>query len=186
MNYENSLTRRYVNFIRDHVLRPIETKTISESCFATAILLFAGIDGLGKLIHENPHALSGRRFRHFIARLGPAYAEWDSVIWGLRCSLSHNALNADTYMSKLPQTRQLHLQCRGDSLLVNTLVFAEDFALALSALEEELQKNVSLLQQTESRITAAPPSAFDDDGDADDCDDFDYDQCFTTPPPFGL
>src|ERR1035441_5213079 len=80
VNYENSATREYLDVIREHVIRPLESTTVAESCFAAAMLIFGAMDGLGRLIHPDDHAGAGVRFKAFLPRLGAHYQTCSSEL----------------------------------------------------------------------------------------------------------
>ena len=83
--YFNTIDRRLVNFIK--------ASDIKKSCAATLLLIFAAMDGLGKLLHKDTDAGPGPRFKHFLALMGANYRENEDSIWNLRNELVHNLLN---------------------------------------------------------------------------------------------
>ena len=59
VNYDHSASREYLGVVRQHVIQPLETRGVAESCFAEALLVFGAMDGLGKLTHANDAAPGG-------------------------------------------------------------------------------------------------------------------------------
>jgi len=56
----------YLNIIEERILAPIQKTEIQKYCTATLLILFAAIDGLGKLLHPEDTAGSGERSRAFL------------------------------------------------------------------------------------------------------------------------
>ena len=73
LNYADTATCAYLKVIHTHVVDPFYSSGISQHCFAAALLIFAGIDGLGKLLHPDERAAPGDRFKFFLPRLGTNY-----------------------------------------------------------------------------------------------------------------
>jgi hypothetical protein len=138
--------------IREHVVQPLEESAIANSCFAAAMLIFAAIDGLGKLQHPSAEAKPNERFKLFITRLGPPYRKCAAGLWNLRCSLDHNAMNVACFMSKTVEARAEHLEEYKGFLFIHTGRLLEDFKTALEQFDGELQTDDNLLQQAESRL----------------------------------
>jgi hypothetical protein len=46
----------YLRVIQERILAPVKRTEIQSSCTATLLLLFAAIDGLGKLLHPSRNA----------------------------------------------------------------------------------------------------------------------------------
>ena len=63
----------YLDVIQSRIIEPIEKANISQYCAATLLLLFAALNGLGKLIHDNPKAGSNDRIRAFLDYMGGNY-----------------------------------------------------------------------------------------------------------------
>jgi hypothetical protein len=155
VNYENSATREYLDVIREHVIRPLESTTVAESCFAAAMLIFGAMDGLGRLIHPDDHAGAGVRFKAFLPRLGAHYQTCSSELWKLRNSLSHSAMNVACFMSKIEDARGKHLESVRGYLFIHTKRLLEDFKNAFHQLEQEMRTCTVLLQRAESRLERA-------------------------------
>ena len=152
IQYSGSATREYIAAIREHVVQPLENTRISDHCFATAMLIFAGIDGLGRLVHPNPDAGAGERFKGFLPRLGIEYQMRENEIWDLRNSLDHNAINVACYMSKTEDARGEHLEVDNGHLFLHIVRLLADFRTSLNTLEAELQRDVKLFERTELRL----------------------------------
>lgn len=170
---DSQLTHEYLSLIERHVITPLKSPQISESCYATLLMLFGCIDGLGKLIHPDDKAGPGDRFKYFVARLGPKYEACKHQLWSLRNSVAHNALNVAVYLSHVPSTSAIHLhQSRpGTQFIVNTQCFLSDFIAAFSKLREELGIDSDLAKRAEGRLTYGEIPATE------------FEEWQTTPPP---
>ncbi len=153
MNFETTATKEYLKVIRRHVIVPLESTSLADSCFAAALLIFGSIDGLGKLIDPDDSAGAGKRFKSFLPRLGSNYAALEDKLWALRNSLAHNSLNVASFMSKTDDAQGAHLETDGDCIFVHTVILLADFKDALVSLEQELRTNATLLSQFEARLS---------------------------------
>jgi hypothetical protein len=103
MNKSKNKLESYFALIERHILDPIEKGILKSSCFASLMLLFSAIDGLGKLTDNNPYAPPGERFKNMLSQIGDKYEHRRDELWNLRNDLMHNGLNpisffAHTYM----------------------------------------------------------------------------------------
>lgn len=153
LSYDQSATREYLSVIRQHVIHPLETSGVAESCFAAALLVFGAMDGLGRLTHPDAATGAGERFKSFLQRMGAAYAAIEDDLWKLRNSLVHNAMNVACFMSKTDDARGEHLERDHGFVFVHTVRLLEDFKSAVNKLEADLHVCTALLQRTESRLT---------------------------------
>jgi len=151
--YDNSLIRQYIGLIDEHIMRPLETGGVAEHCFAAAMLGFAVIDGLGRLLHPNPQAGVAVRFKWFLQWLGPNYAARQDQLWDLRNSLDHNGINVFCFMSQTADAESQHLEYCDGHLFVHTRELARDLRSAISAVETRLQTDSELFKRAESRLT---------------------------------
>jgi len=151
-HYESSAACEYLRVIKQHVIHPLDTTQVADSCFAAVLLIFGAIDGLGKLAHENENALAGERFKSFLQRLGQEYSALGEELWRLRNTLAHSAMNVACFLSKTDEARGEHLEQDGGYIFIHTGKLLEDFKTALNKLEAEYQTNGSLLQRAESRL----------------------------------
>ncbi len=152
LDYDDSRTHEFLGVVRRYVINPLETSGVADNCFAAAMLIFGSVDGLGKLIHTNPDAGVGDRFKYFLSRLGPTYENVKEDLWSLRNSLAHNSMNVACFMSKTVDARGEHLEREHDFVFVHTGVLLDDFKLAIDKLESDFRKDVALLQVAESRL----------------------------------
>jgi 3-oxoacyl-ACP reductase-like protein len=60
----------YIRVIQERILEPIQETEAKQYCTATLLLLFAAIDGMGKLLHHNSRAGSNQRIRRFLEYMG--------------------------------------------------------------------------------------------------------------------
>lgn len=148
-------TTKYIEAIARHVISPLKNSAVSEHCFASAILIFGAIDGLGNLIHPDENANSGTRFKYFLPRLGQKYAVSRELIWKLRNSIAHNAINVAAFMSQAEDTEFHHLEVDCGHIFVHTRQLANDFCHAFEELLAELQQDCELSNRVESRLEYA-------------------------------
>ena len=143
----------YLQIVRNHVLTPVQSEGVAQSCFATLLLVFAAIDGIGRLLHPDPKAQVNERFKYFLNFLGPDYDDRSDHLWKLRNALVHNGLNVASFLSRVPEFTNEHLRIAdGGFILISTPVFVEDFAKALAMLEHDLKTNEALRSQADSRL----------------------------------
>ena len=150
--YKHSATREYLEVVRQHVIHPLETSGVAESCFAAALLVFGAMDGLGRLTHPNDTARPGERFKFFLQRMGSSYVALEDELWNLRNSLTHNAMNVACFMSKTDDACGEHLELDSGFVFVHTGRLLQDFKSAIDKLEADLRDDPVLLQCTESRL----------------------------------
>jgi hypothetical protein len=145
----------YLEMIRQHVLRPIAATDLSESCTATLILLFAGIDGLGKLLHPSDNAGVRERFDYYIDMyMNARYASHKTDLYKLRNSLAHNALNFTAFISKTKMGEMHHLQASSlpGFIFVSSSVLTRDFDSSIRRVENALRSDTTLLAVAEARL----------------------------------
>ena len=151
-NYDHSKTWEYIEVVRKHVIYPLETSGVADSCFAAALLVFGAIDGLGKLTHPNDNAGAGERFKSFLPRMGAAYVECKDELWNLRNSLAHNTMNVACFMSKTDDARGEHLERDHGFIFIHTPELLKHFKSAIEKLEAELRDDTALFQRANSRL----------------------------------
>ena len=171
--FDPTTVREYFNLIKTHVVRPLADTELSNSCYATLLMLCGCIDGLGKLIHPRRNAGAGERFKYFVSRMGPKYDAMKKELWDLRNELAHNALNVVAYLSHVPETSSVHLQksSSGTQFFVNTQQFFDDFVTAFKQLERDLSTDTTLQQIIQQRLTYCEIPANE------------FEEWETTPPP---
>lgn len=146
--------KAYFEIIDEHTVAPINNTDLSKSCVATIMLLFAAMDGLGKLIHPRDTARVRARFQAFLLRMGKDYAEHADALWELRNSLMHNALNTVSFMSNTWMGERHHLKRESPEglIFVSTTVLLKDFCAAKDQLQEELRQNPELARRAGERL----------------------------------
>jgi hypothetical protein len=144
----------YLDVIQSRIIEPIEKANISQYCTATLLLLFAALNGLGKLIHDNPKAGSNDRIRAFLDYMGGNYGKRKKELLNLRHSLMHEAMNVASYMSKADIGSSQHLNLIGSAgfIYVNTKVMYKDFVLAFERLQKELKSNEQMMHRAAERL----------------------------------
>ena len=152
MNYDHSATREYLTVVRQHVIHPLEMTAVADSCFAAAMLIFGSADAIGKLIYPDDDASATKRFKHFLPRLGPAYATLEDELWKLRNALAHSSMNVACFMSKTEDALGEHLETDRGSVFIHTRRLLEDFKAAIDKLESDFITDATLLQRAENRL----------------------------------
>lgn len=152
ISYDGSATQEYFRVIREHVIQPLQSTAMSESCFGSAMLIFAAVDGLGTLTHPDEHAKAGVRFKAFLPRIGADYQARAKELWRLRNALVHSAMNVASFMSKREEAWAEHLQKEHGFLFLHTKTLLEDFRTSVDQLEQEVRRDAALLGRMESRL----------------------------------
>ena len=151
---EENKIDEYLDVIQSRIIEPIEKANISQYCAATLLLLFAALNGLGKLIHDNPKAGSNDRIRAFLDYMGGNYGKRKKELLNLRHSLMHEAMNVASYMSKADIGSSKHLNLIGSAgfIYVNTTVMYKDFVLSFERLRKELKNNEQMKSRAAKRL----------------------------------
>ena len=156
MTYEDDKEKieAYFKVIDEHIVRPIAETDVKYSCVATLLMLFAAIDGLGKLVHNIRNACVSERIKAFLPRMGPEYAEKADKLYKLRNSLMHNALNTESHMASIYMMGDPHLKTISPFglIYINTIRFFEDFRKAEDKLKEDISGDKSLHSRAGSRL----------------------------------
>lgn len=144
----------FLRVIQERILAPIQKTEIRSYCTATLLLLFAAIDGLGKLLHPNNQANVTQRISKFLDYMGGDYAVNTKELLKLRHSLVHNAINVESYLSKTETTSDQHLCKIGAAgfIYVNTMVMYNDFLVAFKRFSAEVQDDPVLMKQAADRL----------------------------------
>ena len=152
---EETKTAAYFGVIEGHVLAPIRDTDLSTSCVASLLLLFAAVDGLGKLLHPHATARVAERFKFFLREyMGGKYNTHCCELYNLRCSLSHNALSLSAFMSRTMMGEQHHLEhdTPVGTIFVSTNVFLRDFSTALDRVSRLLASDPAMMHRAEDRL----------------------------------
>jgi hypothetical protein len=144
----------YFDIIENHVINFIQSSCLNESCITTLLLIFASVDSLGKLIHPNPDAKSGERFKYIISKFGTLYDQRKDKIWALRNSLAHNALNVAVFLSRTQIGEEHHLEdvSAPGKIYINTKLFFKDFLNFYNSEKARILSDASNLTQAASRL----------------------------------
>jgi hypothetical protein len=144
----------YLRLIEERILAPIEKTGVRESCTATLLLLFAAIDGVGKLLDDDDHAGSNKRIKTFLGYMGGDYEVQKNKLLGLRNSLAHSAINVESFLSRTETPIDQHLTRVGgvDFIYVNTVIMYKDFATAFARFCDDLKSDPALLNRAVSRL----------------------------------
>jgi len=155
MMKEETKTAAYFRVIEGHVLAPIRDTDLSTSCVASLLLLFAAVDGLGKLLHPDVNAKVVERFKFFLREhMGGKYKTHCAKLYTLRCSLSHNALSLSAFMSRTMMGEHHHLEHNTPvgTIFVSTSVFLRDFTAALARVRNLLDSDRAMMLRAEDRL----------------------------------
>ena len=87
ISQEQDKVDEYLSILQERILAPIKNTEIRHYCTATLLLLFAGIDGLGKLLDPDDEASPSQRIRGFLNYMGGDYAIHKKELLALRHSL---------------------------------------------------------------------------------------------------
>ena len=151
---EKSKIDEYLNVIQGRIVEPIQNSDIDRYCTATLLLLFAAIDGLGKLIHDDDKAPPSKRIGVFLDYMGDNYRTCKKELLNLRNSLVHNAINVASFMSNDEIGSDKHLTTIGstDFFYVNTKTMYQDFIRAFERLGEEFKNDKAKLSRAAQRL----------------------------------
>lgn len=171
---ERNKIDKYLGVIQSRIVEPIQKSDIRRYCTATLLLLFAAIDGLGKLIHDDDKAKPNKRIRAFLDYMGEDYRKRKKELLELRHSLVHNAINVASFMSQTEMGSDQHLKRMGSGgfIYVNTTIMYHDFVRAFERLREEFKKDGLKMKRAAERL----------EWREDDCQD-QYLEIPATPPP---
>jgi len=144
----------YFDVIQERIVDPIQKADINRYCTATLLLLFAAIDGLGKLIHDDDRARPNERIRAFLDYMSGNYRMRKQDLLDLRHSLVHNAINVASFMSQTEMGSDRHLTPIGsaDFMYVNTTIMYNDFVRAFERLREELKNDERMMSRAAERL----------------------------------
>jgi hypothetical protein len=144
----------YLNVIQDRILAPIKNTDIGNSCTAVLLLLFAAIDGLGKLIDPDDKACPSQRIRCFLVYMGGDYGVYKKELLILRHSMVHNAINVESFLSHTKMGADQHLKKMGtaDFIYVNTMKMFIDFEEVFKRFRAEIQHDPIMLKRAADRL----------------------------------
>lgn len=144
----------YLDIIKQRILAPIKREGIQSSCTATLLLIFAGVDGMGKLLHPKDDAAVTDRIKKFLDFMGGEYADHKRELLRLRHSLVHNAINVESYLSQTVTGGDAHLSKIGAAgfIYVNTLVMSKDFEDAFERFKSEIQNDSAMMERAANRL----------------------------------
>lgn len=154
MSEERTKIAEYFDVIQSRILEPIQNSDIGRYCTATLLLLFAAIDGLGKLIHDDDRAGSNERIRVFLDYMGDNYRVHKQDLLNLRHSLVHNAINVASFMSQTEMGSDQHLTPIGTAgfIYVNTTAMYQDFIRAFKRLREKFENDGEKMSRAAQRL----------------------------------
>ena len=144
----------YLCVIEQRILAPIQETEVRRYCTATLLLLFAAIDGLGKLLHRRDTAGPSDRILGFLDYMGGDYSVHKKELLRLRNSLVHNAINVESFLSKTELGDNQHLKKRGaDGFIhVNTTIVYKDFVDALTKFRADIKLDPAKMKRAADRL----------------------------------
>ena len=148
----------YLTIIKDRILAPIQNTDIQQFCTATLLLLFAAIDGLGKLLHQDKCARPGKRIEKFLDFMGGDYSTHKPQLLKLRHSLVHNAINLEAFLSN-DDIEGNHLEDYQTTgfVFINTVIFVGDFVETFERFRVLLQQDPTLMKRAANRLLWIDP-----------------------------
>ncbi len=119
-----------------------------------ALILFAAIDGLGKLLHPKDNARYNERIPECLDYMGGDYQKHKEKLVTLRNSLVHNAINVESFFSHTEMSNDLHLKKVGtdDFIYVNTGIMYRDFIEAVKRFRSDIQNHPAMLKRAADRL----------------------------------
>ncbi len=153
----------YLGIVQERILAPIQNTEIQHYCTATLLLLFAAIDGLGKLLHPNDRAKPNQRIRRFLDYMGGDYTICKKALLNLRHSLVHNAINVESFLSNTDIGDEQHLKRMGAAgfVYVNTSIMYTDFLDAFRRFRADILHNPIKLKRAANRLEWREESLLD-------------------------
>ena len=144
----------YLDLVEARMLKPLDSEAVQQSCSTTLLLVFATVDGLGKLIDLDAHAGPGVRFRTFLRFMGAEYEERCEELWKLRKALVHNAINVESYLSSTELEGWAHLKRIGGSglMYVNTGLASRNLVEAFGRLKVLLHTDDVVARRAADRL----------------------------------
>lgn len=153
MYRDEEKVREYLWVIEERIVRPLQKSDLLDYCTATLLLVFAGMDGLARLVQESEKAGVRARITGFLPYMGERYGECKKELYELRCSLVHEAINVASYLSQTEWGEENHLRKgAADFIYVNSRVMAEDFIKAFEQVSQEILSDEKKLARAAYRL----------------------------------
>ena len=145
----------YLHIIQERILAPIKKTEVRHYCTATLLLLFAAIDGLGKLLHSNNQARPNERIRGFLDYMGGDYKVQKKELLNLRHSLVHNAISVASFLSQAEMGGDhQHFKKMGGAgfIYVNTMDMYRDVVDAFRRFRDDIKDNPAMMKRAADRL----------------------------------
>ena len=144
----------YLKILEERILDPVRVTGIRSYCSATLLLLFAAIDGLGKLLHKDERAGCRKRICATLHYMGDKYANRKEQLLSLRNALVHNVINVESLLSNLDIEDEQHLELTMNTgfIYVNTATCAQDVVGALARFRETVIRDPAILKKAADRL----------------------------------
>jgi hypothetical protein len=149
----------FIDLLKKRTIEQIENTDIKESCTATLLFIFAGIDSLSKITcDDNDYALLKQkkgnkvRFIDFLKNvMGNKYSTFSGEIYDLRNDLVHTGINTKVVLSKNSKSKE-HLQEMKGYLWINTQQFLNDFKESLKQISDNITNGDIFFQNAMDRL----------------------------------
>ncbi len=147
----------YLETVQRYVVDGLDNSEKRRSCLTVLFLVFAGVDGLGRLVHSRAKASVVQRFKGFLPRLGQKYCDPDiqERLMKVRNALMHNVLHHAAFLSAMYTLSSTyhHLKTTPKgSIYVNTEVLYKDFCDAFEEVRRQFAQDKSLLDKADRRL----------------------------------
>jgi len=186
MSEDREKIAKYLSIIQERILAPIHNTEVQRYCTATLLLLFAAIDGLGKLLVPDDTAGVNERIRGFLQYMGGAYEDCEKGLLKLRHSLVHNAINVESFLSEAEIPGDWHLKKIGVGLIcVNTMALYKDFVASFERFRCDIQNNPAMRRRAADRLEWVETADPLEQGEIDPLDPMDN-AAATPPTPIGF
>lgn len=155
MTEELRKVNAYMKMLNQDVVEPLLTTSQGESNTSKILLVFASIDGLGKLIHPDVHANTRDRFTYYITNYFPmAYHGHIDELYKMRCLYTNNALSFSSFVSWQKDADLHHLQYQSGAkyLHIEGTLFFQDFFESMMTLMADLGDNSQMMVNVASRL----------------------------------
>jgi hypothetical protein len=145
----------YFDLIERHLKTAADRNGVHRSCYAALMLLFAIVDGLGKLFHDDVRVTVSKRFKFFLeTKVGSEYKKNRHKIYHLRNAMVHNAISSIAYLSAVEDHFPDHLMEMRDNkyIFINTVQFCKDVTLAFQKCKDEVLKDDTKINAIGNRL----------------------------------
>ena len=155
MTDDNKKVNAYMKMLNQDVVEPLLTTQQGESNTSKILLVFASIDGLGKLIHPDESAKVRERFSYYISNYIPmVYHSHIDELYKMRCLYTNNALSFSSFVSWQKDAELHHLQYQSGAkyLHIEGTAFFQDFFESMMTLMGDIGDSQSMMSSVANRL----------------------------------